>query len=357
MLFSVATSYASKPQVVWVVESETYAADVAKATAGYSITWCGANGMRCSTSLPAERAAVKAVVGRADALNLSSLPALALVQSASWYPVDPAAVPKQAAITNFDIWPTPWFQNYSVSNIGESVTAMIFDDVYRLAARSAAFLGCAFDASSPSHCDAASTAANHTTVSALTVGVLGYGRIGQQVAMRMAALGATVIATKHSPPFAPTPPGLKWLSSDNDRLLREADVVVVSAPGSVHGIINATSMGLMKEHALLIPISSGSVDFDAVEAALTKRPNLRAYLDVWPSGCWGDDDAKCGPPYGRNDWPGSPTLAALPNVRALPGLAMRDARFWAASAVSAGANLEALATGKPLKHIVRNASA
>merc|ERR1711920_205103 len=133
----------------------------------------------------------------------------------------------------------------------------------------------------------------HKTMSAITVGVLGYGRIGYQVTTRMAALGADVVATKHSGPFEPTPPELRWLSNDNDRLFREADVVVVTAAGSVHDLVNATSLGLMKEDALLVPITAGSVDFVALEAALTKRPLLRAVLDVWPSGCWNDESASC----------------------------------------------------------------
>ena len=90
---------------------------------------------------------------------------------------------------------------------------------------------------------------------------------------------------------------------------------------------------------------------------MTRRPALRAYLDVWPSGCWDDDDAKCGAPYGKRDAAGSPTLAHLPNVRPLPGLAMRDSRFWEASATLAATNLEALAAGGPLTHVVRNATA
>lgn len=297
------------------------------------------------------------MVGRADAIDLTLLPDLDLAQSASWYPIEENAVPLTAAITNFDIWPSPWFQNYSVSNIGEFVVAAIFHDAYSFAGRSKALLGCAFAADSPARCPAASTATEHKTVSALTVGVLGYGRIGEQVAMRMAALGADVVATKHGGPFVPTPAPLRWLSGDNERLLREADVVVVSAPGSVHGLVNATSLSLMKDHALLVPIAGGSVDFVALEAALLKRPSLRAVVDVWPSGCWDDDSASCGPPYGQRDWPASPTLAHLPNVLALPGMAMRDTRFWEASSSLAASNLQALAAGKPLQHLVRNATA
>ena len=346
---------AQAQSVVWVVESNQYAESVRHNSSGWQVRWCGANGSLCDVH-HLTAAAVQAVVGRADAVDLAALPSLALVQSASWYPIDGDAVPARAAIANFDIWPSAYYQPYSVSNLGEFVVAAIFDDTYRLAARAVDMLGCAFGSDAPARCPAASTATKHKTVSALTVGVLGYGRIGTQVATRMAALGATVVATKRHGRFVPPPAPLKWLSDDNDRLLRTADVVVVTAPGSAKDLINATSLSLMRADALLIPISAGSVDFDALETALTRRPALRAVLDVWPSGCWDDGDAKCGRPYGARDAAGSATLAHLPNVLPLPGLGMRDERFWAASAAHAASNLDALAAGRPLTHVVRNAT-
>jgi len=356
MLFLLCAA-AATPPLAWVVESETYAKRVKQMAPTWQIEWCGANASQCLGRPPSEMASVRAVVGRGDALDLTTLPALGLVQSASWYPVDGDAVPASAIIANFDIWPDPWFQNYSVQNLGEFAVAAIFDDTYRLGKRSKPFLDCAFSDDSPSRCAAASTATNHTTVSSLTIGVLGYGKIGEQVAIRMAALGADVVATKKSGPFTPTPAPLRWISDDNDQLLRESDVVVVTVPGSLTGLINATSLRLMREHALLVPISAGPVDFPALEAALKARPSLRAVIDVWPSGCWGDENALCGPPYGERDWPyGSPALGKLPNVVATPGLAMRDARFWADSATLVGSNLEAFAAGRPVTHVVRNAT-
>lgn len=340
--------------VAWVVEAPEYARRIQSAASNWKIERCGPNGHECDGKLPT--AGVRAVVGRADAINLAALPDLELAQSGSWYPIKSSAVPETTTITNFDIWPDPWYQNYSVSNLGEFVVAAIFHDMYGFARRSKAFLNCAFAADTPARCDAASSATEHETISAITVGVLGYGRIGRQVTTRMTALGADVVATKHTGPFEPTPPELRWLSGDNDRLFREADVVVVTAPGSVRNLINSTSLDLMKEDALLIPISSGSVDFVALQGALTKRLSLRAVLDVWPSGCWDDESASCGPPYGQADWPASPTLAQLPNVFPLPGMAMRDMRFWQGSAALAASNLQALLDGKPLQHVVRNAT-
>ena len=62
--------------------------------------------------------------------------------------------------------------------------------------------------------------------------MLGFGKIGQQVAKRAAALGATVVATTlPSSAVQPPPAPLKWLSSDNDRLYRESDVIIETLPG------------------------------------------------------------------------------------------------------------------------------
>ena len=248
-----ALSAVAAPPLAWVVESEQYMNSVRRNAPGWQFVWCGANGSRCDVRSP-EASAVRAVVGRADALALSELPGLELVQSASWYPVDGAAVPAHAAITNFDIWVAPYYHPYSVANLGEFCVAAIFDDTYRLAARAESMRDCAFSDDAPRRCPAASTATNHTTVGSLTIGVLGYGRIGTQVAIRMAALGATVVATKRHGPFNPPPAPLKWLSDDNDRLLRTADVVVVTAPGSVHGLINKTSLALMVRDTHIAPL-------------------------------------------------------------------------------------------------------
>ncbi|CAK9035584.1 Glyoxylate reductase, partial [Durusdinium trenchii] len=158
-----------------------------------------------------------------------------------------------------------------------------------------------------------------------------------------------LLATRRHGPF------LSWLISDNDRLLEESDFVAVTVPGFVRGLINKTSLALMKPHAVLIPISANPVDFDALYQVLLTR-SIGAVLDVWPQGCWHFPDMFCGPPYAEEAQPFWANLATLENVVVLPGVAMRDEIFWSNSAHFVAANLVALVDGRPLRGVVCNAS-
>ena len=140
------------------------------------------NGRECEGRLPT--AGVQALVGLADAIDLKALPDFELVQLGCWYPIESSAVPETAAMANFDIWPDPWYQNYSVSNLGEFVVAAIFHDTYGFAHRSKAFLECAFGADAPARCEAGAAATEHKTISALTTGMLGPKRTRNGVSGR-----------------------------------------------------------------------------------------------------------------------------------------------------------------------------
>jgi len=337
-----------------VLESVDYANSVrAHLQTTWNIVACSTDGANCTSPDPT----VRAVIGRADAIDLTTLPALGLVQGASYFHTDERAVPPRAVIAKeTGFWPA-----MGMAQIAEWCIAAIFEHQYRLSQAARTFEACAFAPDAPSDCPFDSTATNHTMVSDLTIGILGYGRIGSRVASMAHAIGATVVATKRNGPFVPPPPNLKWLSSDNDRLYREADVIVVTVPGTGHpetaGMINQTSLALMKEHALILPVSAGPIKFTDLEAALRRRPTLAAVVDTWPAGCWHFPNASCGAPLGERDWPGSPTLASLTNVVPLPGVSMRDAHYWGHSTACAAANLDAFVTGQPLRGVVRNASA
>lgn len=134
-------------------------------------------------------------------------------------------------------------------------------------------------------------------------------------------MGATVVASKPSGPFDPPPAPLKWLSPDNDRVYREADVVVVTVPGALVGLVNKTALSMMKAGALLIPTSAGPINYPDLLEALTANPtDLFAYVDEWPAGCWHYPNTTCGPPYGAACWPGDSTFPSLPNLIATPGM-------------------------------------
>jgi len=160
-----------------------------------------------------------------------------------------------------------------------------------------------------------------------------------------------VLASRRHGPFS------SWLIGDNDKVLAECDFIAVTVPGSVVGLINKTALALMKPGAVLIPVSANPVDFDALYHALLTGSIGGAVLDVWPQGCWHYPDSFCGPPYGHEAQPYLQShLAQLDNVLVLPGVAMRDTKFWSNSAAWVSDNLVALIDGLPLKGVVRNAT-
>ena len=257
-----------------------------------------------------------------------------------------AAVPAGTIVAKYD---APWHV-YGVESIAEFVIAAAFHWTYRLPQKSSQFAACGFGSGAPGKCPPDSELTAHPTLMSQTMGIVGYGNIGEAVGRRAFGLGMKVLATRRHGPFS------SWLISDIDRLLAESDFIAVTVPGSVVGLINKTSLALMKPGAVLIPVSAQPVDFDALYQALLTRP-IGAVLDVWPQGCWHFPDAFCGPPYGSEAQAYvQPHIAELKNVLVLPGVAMRDARFWSNSATWVSDNLVALLEGSPLKGVVRNAS-
>ena len=107
--------------VAWVSESEEYVQLLrAKLTTDWDVRWCGANGTACTAGTDPSSGAVRAIVGRPVAGDLSALPKLALVQGASWFQeYAPAAVPLRASIapSNFFVF-FLWYDFSKGSEIG-----------------------------------------------------------------------------------------------------------------------------------------------------------------------------------------------------------------------------------------------
>jgi glycerate dehydrogenase len=113
----------------------------------------------------------------------------------------------------------------------------------------------------------------------LTLGIVGYGAIGQCLAESARALGMKVIAgTRHA---RKAEPGVTFLSIDE--LLKQSDVVSLHCPltDETRSLINARTLALMKPTALLINTARGPlIDEPALAAALHENRIAGAGLDV-----------------------------------------------------------------------------
>lgn len=113
-----------------------------------------------------------------------------------------------------------------------------------------------------------------------TVGFLGFGRIAQEVAARLAPFGFRFLA--HDPYFTGRFPRLAL--TDLPTLLAQSDALTLHAPATPEttGIINATTLAQMKPTAVLVNTARGDlIDEPALAAALTRGQLAGAALDVF----------------------------------------------------------------------------
>lgn len=114
----------------------------------------------------------------------------------------------------------------------------------------------------------------------LTLGIIGFGKIGRAVARLAQALGMRVMAAGRSRP-ADLPHDIAW--SDLETLLRASDVVGLHCPltPETRHMIDAERLRLMKPSALLLNTSRGPlIDEEALAAALRASQIAGAGLDV-----------------------------------------------------------------------------
>jgi phosphoglycerate dehydrogenase-like enzyme len=168
-----------------------------------------------------------------------------------------------------------------------------------------------------------------TELSTATVGIIGFGGIGREVARRVASLGARVIAVKRNP-ARPEEGNLESVAgggvlgsriemvfgaSGLDAVYRESDAIVVAAPDTeeTRGMIDSRAIERMKPGSVLINVARGRlVDEEALIAALEEGRIRGAGLDVFAS-----------EPL-RADHP----LWALPSVLVTPHVSAVTRGFW-----------------------------
>lgn len=115
-----------------------------------------------------------------------------------------------------------------------------------------------------------------TELDGKTLGIVGYGRIGQAVADLGRAFGMNIIATSRSPQE-----GVGQVSIDE--LFQRSDVVSLHCPltPETEGLVNAQRIDLMKPHALLVNTGRGPLVAEADLAAALNADRIGgAALDV-----------------------------------------------------------------------------
>lgn len=119
-------------------------------------------------------------------------------------------------------------------------------------------------------------------VSQLTVGLLGWGRIAQATARKLAGFQSRLLVCD---PFVKAlPPGVNATLVDRETLLRESDLISLHLPlnSETRHLINDAALRLMKPTAVLINTSRGGiVDEAALIRALQEKRIGGAALDVF----------------------------------------------------------------------------
>ena len=186
----------------------------------------------------------------------------------------------------------------------------------------------------------------HGEVLGRTIGIVGYGRIGREVAERVAGLKCRVLAANRSPIKEPAPAETVFPLAELDRMLPQCDTVLISCGlgPETRGLIDARRLALFKPGALLINVARAAiVDEDALYDALKDGRLGGAALDVW----W-----QYPTPAEPKRRPSRRPFHELPNVLITPHSSSSSEatadRRWSMVA----ANLDRFARGEPLENVV-----
>ncbi|HAA69805.1 MAG TPA: D-glycerate dehydrogenase [Planctomycetaceae bacterium] len=171
-----------------------------------------------------------------------------------------------------------------------------------------------------------------------TLGIIGMGRIGEQIARRASGFDMTVLYhNRNRNKSAEETLGVRY--SDRDDLLRQSDFVVLSVPltAETEGMIGSEELSLMKSTATLINVARGSViQTEALTSALQHKTIYAAAVDVTD------------PEPLPRDHP----LLALDNLTIAPHLGSATEQTRQRMAEISIENLRLGLRGEPLQHVV-----
>lgn len=169
-----------------------------------------------------------------------------------------------------------------------------------------------------------------------TVGIVGLGIVGSELARTVKALGMRVLATKRT--VTATPPYVDKLGPPEylGAMLREADVLFLTLPPTSDVLIGEAELRSMKQGSYVINLTGGrrGVDEDALIAALRDGHIAGAALNS-SSPIEADSE-----------------LWTLPNVIISPGLAGDDPDKWKMQRAVFVDNLGRFLRGEELRNVV-----
>lgn len=172
-----------------------------------------------------------------------------------------------------------------------------------------------------------------------TVGIVGVGAIGREVARLTSAFGTTVVGTKRDLEDAPETLDAVYPPAELDTLLARSDYVVLACPltPETTGLIGAEELLSMRSDAVLVNVARGAVVDEAALTVALQQGRIRgAALDVF--------DVEPLPPA-------SP-LWDLPNVVVTPHMAGMTERYAERCADLFAENARRLADGAELANRV-----
>lgn len=184
------------------------------------------------------------------------------------------------------------------------------------------------------------------TLDGAVVGILGYGHIGQAVWRVLKSLGARGRAIKNTP-TQDVPDGLDWIGTrtDLDRLLDEADVLVVCMPldDTTRGVIGADQLHRLGSNSVVVNVSRGPlIDEDALFDALNSGIIGGAVIDVWYQY----------PDASGHAFPATNPFWTLPNVLMTPHISGVTRETFLGRVRDIADNIQRFAAGQPIDRVV-----
>ena len=172
-----------------------------------------------------------------------------------------------------------------------------------------------------------------------TLGIIGLGEIGSEIAIRAKGFGMRVIAVKRNAGEKPSHVDELWMPDRLKNLLRESDFVVLSLPltPETRGFIGESELRAMKKSAYFINISRGKI---VQEAKL-----IQALREGWIAGAGLDV-------FEEEPLPEKSELWEMPNVIITPHVAGSNPQYTERAMAIFEENLKRFLNGQELANVV-----